>query len=278
MSAFVPPSDRNSGADFDRDVAVVAQGDGTFASGCPAGWDASGRMQGGMLAAQLLLALSETVDDVGLHPRAITTHFLRAPVVGDYSIACTVERVGRAVTNVSARVTQSDKLLALAMAVFATDREGLDFDELPMPQVAPPTPSRRVEAYMPEISRPFSQRIVVQQRLGDAPLSSSVGPMENGAWFGFSDPRPIDASGLLVFCDAALMPWWSRLSEMIPTATLDYTVHFRADLPRLDPDEMVFCQSETRLVRGGLLDWDVVAWAPDGTVMCLARQQLVSFK
>jgi acyl-CoA thioesterase len=279
MSTSPPLSDRSPGgfgSAFDRDVPLVAQADGTFTAAALEGWDGSGRVHGGVLAAQMLMAMSETVDDPTRQPRSLTSHFVRPPSADEYTVACVVERSGRTVSNVSARVKQAGSLVAMAMAAFATERRGPDFDELPMPDVAPPTPARQTEAFVPEFSLPFSRRIIAQQRLGLTPLSSPDGPMQIGGWLGFADPRPLDGPGLLVLCDAAMMPWWIRLPEIIPTATLDYTVHFRADLPRSDPHELVFCQFETRLVRGGLLDWDAVAWAPDGTVLCLARQQLVS--
>ena len=135
------------------------------------------------------------------------------------------------------------------MAVFATGRLGPDFDELPMPRVAPWTTSGRVEAYVPEFAAPFSDRVVLQQRLGPEALSSPDGPMVSGGWLAFSDRRPIDAPGLLVLCDAGMMPWWVRLPAMIPTATLDLTMHFRSELPRTDPDEPI----ATRVAMLGLL-------------------------
>jgi hypothetical protein len=100
--------------------------------------------------------------------------------------------------------------------------------------------------------------------------------MRNAGWIGFTDPRPFDAAGLLVLCDAGMMPWWARLDGDAMTATVDYTMHFRADFPLDYPDGLAVIENTTRYVHAGLLDWDAVVWGPDGTVMCLARQQLVT--
>lgn len=79
-----------------------------------------------------------------------------------------------------------------------------------------------------------------------------------------------------MLCDATIMPWWVRLSDPIPTATVDYTLHLRSDLPRSTPHELVYGQFATHLVSGGFLDWDGVVWDAHGEVLCLARQQLVT--
>jgi acyl-CoA thioesterase len=262
--------------EFDRDALVQSQSDGTWVASAPPGWGGGGRAQGGFVAAQMALAMADHVGDDRRQVRAITAQFLRPTPTGRYQIECTTERDGRTMTNVTARVVHEGATTALAMAVFAVERDGLEFDELPLPDVDPPTPTRAMEAEVPLFAYPFADRVVVQQREGRVPFSASSGPMQIGGWLGFADPRPIDAAGLLVLCDATIMPWWVRLPEPVPTATVDYTIHVRGDLPRSYPHELVYGQFATRLVRGGFLDWDGVVWGPDGTVLCLARQQLVT--
>ena len=99
--------------------------------------------------------------------------------------------------------------------------------------------------------------------------------METAGWVGFAEPRPFDAAGLLVLCDAGMMPFWARIDTEVATATLDYTLHFRANFPIRSAEGMAAVANTTRLVDGGLLDWDVVAWASDGTPLCFARQQAI---
>lgn len=263
--------------EFDRDAALARLPDGTWQGVAPPSWcGATGRPQGGFLAAQLMLAMQEAMDDPARQPRSISVHLVRGPSADPYAIDCTVERTGRTVSNTSARLVQDGKLQAVALATFATARAGPEFDEAPLPTVPPATPTRATEAVVPPFALPFAERVVVQQREGERPFAGTGGPMHIGGWLGMADPRPIDAAGLLVLCDATIMPWWVRLSDPVPTATVDYTLHFRGDLPRSTEHELVYGQFTTRLVRGGFLDWDGVVWAPDGTVLCLARQQLVT--
>ena len=262
---------------FDLDTRVRRRSGNLFDAGCPERWrSGTGRPQGGTLAAQMMMAMTETVGDPRFHPRAVTTHFVRGPGPGDYEIECTVERTGRTMVNLSSRCSQRGALMAMTLAVFASDRHGPEFDELPMPDMDPPSPDRGREAWAPDFAHPFIDQIVSQPRSGPAPFSAPDGPMVNAGWIGFADPRPFDAPGLMVLCDAGMMPWWARLPEGKITATVDYTLHFRSNFPRSYPGELAVIQNRTCLVRDGLLDWDAVVWGPDGDVLCLARQQLVT--
>jgi acyl-CoA thioesterase len=267
----------NELSEFDRDIRVTRVDGTTFETITPDGWKAAtGRPQGGTIAAQIMLAMIEAVDDATFHPRAFSGHFLRGPGPDPYRIEVVIERTGRTMVNVSARCVQGDKLQVMAMAVFGADRHGPTFDELPMPDLAPPSADRVRESYAPDFAFPFVDRIVCQPRLGPKQFSAPDGPMHNAAWLGFADPRPFDAPGLLVLCDAGLMPWWGRLDSDVPTATVDYTMHFRSNFPVDTPDGLAVVENRTRYVSDGLLDWDAVVWSPHGEVLCLARQQLVT--
>jgi acyl-CoA thioesterase len=263
--------------EFDRDAAIERIGDGVFRAGAPESWrTADGRPQGGYVAAQVLMGMMETVGDPAMHPRSITAHLVRSPGLGDYEIRCSIERRGRTITNVSARCFQDGKLQTVAIAVFGTDRHGPEFDELPMPDIAPPTSDRSREAFAPEYAYPFIGRITAQPRLGGLPFANPEGPMHNAGWLGFTDPRPFDAPGLMVLCDAGMMPFWIRLDDVVTTATVDYTMHFRTDFPRSYPLEMGVIENRTRLVKDGHMDWDITMWGPDGEVLCIARQGVIT--
>ena len=261
---------------FDRALELERTSEFGFRSNTPDSWRSrDGRPQGGLVAAQLMQAMIESVHDEHLHPRSITTQFLRSPGPGPYDISVTIERAGRTVTNLSARCIQDGKLQSIAIAVFGVDRDGQDFDELPMPKIAAPN-GREREAFYPDFAYPFADHIVAQLRTGHEPFSQPDGPMHNAGWVGFTDARPFDAPGLLVLADAGMMPYWIRLDGMVTTATVDYTVHFRSDFPRSYPNELAVIENQTRLVRNGFLDWDITIWGPDGEVLSLARQQVIT--
>jgi hypothetical protein len=72
-----------------------------------------------------------------------------------------------------------------------------------------------------------------------------------------------------------MTPWAARLEDDVTTATLDYTVHFRANLPIDYGHDLAAIENRTRFGQEGVLAWDVAMWGPDGRVLCLARQQAV---
>lgn len=260
---------------FDDAIALRPLGHGRYTASPPRSWAvASGRTAGGLMAAQLLAGAIAVVDDADRPPLSFTAHLLRAPAEGEFEVQAEVLRAGRSIINVAARAVQNDKLIATALGSFATSRPSPELDELPMPDVAPPTPGGVSEAFIPEFVYPYGDNIVLQERTGQPALSGSAGPMERIGWAGFALPRPVDGPGLVLVGDIGMMPWWMRLDELYESATLDHTVHFRADLRNVAADDLVLVRSRTGLVRGGYLDWDMDIWAPDGTLLCHSRQLL----
>jgi len=263
------------GTSFDDAIALRRLGDGRFEASTPPSWTASGRAPGGLLEAQMFAGIDATADGDALRPLSFTAHLLRAPAAESYEVHVDVLRAGRTVWTLAVRIVQDAKLIATALCSYAAERPGPDFDERPMPEVAPPSLAREVQGYRPEFAFPFADNIVIQERLGPAVFSASDGPMERAGWIGFATPRRIDAPALLTLTDTGMMAWWVRLERMHRTATLDHTTHFRTDLGTVDADGFVLIQSRTGLVRGGYLDWDIDVWAPDGTLLCQSRQMVV---
>jgi acyl-CoA thioesterase len=99
--------------------------------------------------------------------------------------------------------------------------------------------------------------------------------MESGGWMGLLEPRPLDALSLAMLADAWYSPPFERLDAPAMSPTVDLTVHFRAPLPRNDPDELVLLHLHTGLLRDGFFEVDAEIWAQDGTLLCQARQLAV---
>jgi acyl-CoA thioesterase len=259
---------------FDDAIALTTMSDGRYGVHVPTSWTASGRAAGGLVEAQLFAGLADLMRDSDKQPLSFTAHLLRSPQAGQAEIHTEVLRQGRSIANLGVRMLQNDKLIATALASFATARPGPDLDELPMPKVAPATCDRASTSYIPEFAYPYGHNIVIQDRLGPKPFSAPQGPMHRVGWVGFAQPRPVDGSSLLMFGDIGMMGWWVRLDYMHITATLDHTTHFRADLDAIKADDLVLMSSRTSLARHGYLDWDAAIWAPDGTLLCQSRQLL----
>ena len=308
---------------FDRDTAVhrrppggldqlATDGDGAsalvatatttalFDADVSPDWRAGRGPHGGYLAAMLLRALTETVADAQRAPRSLTIHYARAPEPGPVQIRTAIERAGRSLSTLSARMEQDGKLMALALAAFSVPWHAPEISDLPLPEVEPPEP--RVDGPRPPhpMAPPFARHMEFQPRMGTRPFTGAQAPMEVGGWLALAEPRPLDALALAFFSDALFSPPFIRLTEPAVTPTIDLTIHFRASLtsgPSRDPDaglaatesgaalpepgaavpgpgagEHCFARFRSTVVHEGFFEEDGVIWAADGTVLLHSRQ------
>ncbi len=262
--------------DADADADADAEGQRVaFTAHVSPDWRAGRGPHGGYLAAMLLRALTEAVDDPRRAPRSLTIHYARAPQPGPVSIDVQIERRGRSLSTLSARMEQDGTLVALALAAFSVAWDAPHIAELPLPEVAPPDPERKSAVPLFANAPAFTGHLIIQPRIGAVPFQGSDAPMEIGSWLGLAEPRPIDALSLAFFSDALFSPPFIRLREPSTTPTIDLTVHFRTPLPRNaepDPDELCFARFRSGLIKDGFFEEDGVIWASDGTVLAQSRQ------
>jgi acyl-CoA thioesterase len=277
---------------FDRDTAVHRL-DGQESPGEPArlrfaaevshDWRAGRGPHGGYLAAMLLRALTETVADSERAPRSLTIHYARAPKPGPVRIHTVIERGGRSLSTLSARMEQDGAMVALALAAFSVAWTAPEISELELGEVAPADSSRETSRWLSEQvaagqAPQFLSQLVVQPRVGAAPFSGEEVPMVLGAWLGLRDPsRPLDALALALFSDSLYSPPFMRITEPATSPTVDLTIHFRTSMARAgnephDPAELCFARFRSTLVHEGFFEEDGVIWGPDGTALAQSRQ------
>jgi hypothetical protein len=190
--------------------------------------------------------------------------------MGPVTVRAQVEREGRSLTSLSARLEQAGELLGLALGAWSRPWPGPTLDESPMPAVGPPDDGRRVDRDFPRDDRPpFMHRLAMQHRFGDPPFTGSDRG-ETGGWLGLLEQRPVDALAVAICADAWFPAPWPRLAEFAPAPTIDLTMHFRAPLPL--PDTLLLGRFRSRLVRDGFFEEDGELWAPDGTLVAQSRQ------
>jgi len=258
---------------FRRDTAVVPRGDGSYDVEVAPQWRAGRGPHGGYLAAMMLRALTETVADAQRAPRSLTIHYARAPQPGPAEIHTTVERAGRSLSTLSARLLQDGEVQALALAAFSTPWTGRpELDDRPMPEVAPPA-ARPTEPMLGDGGGPrFVQHLVMQPRFGPLPFSGSDEPMVTGGWLGLFEPQPIDAPAIALFADAWWSPPFGRLTELATSPTIDLTIHFRRLDVDPDPQALCLARFHTGLVHDGFFENDATIWSPNGQLLAHARQ------
>jgi acyl-CoA thioesterase len=270
---------------FDRDTAVrrvdggnndggQALSETLFAAEIASGWRAGRGPHGGYLAAMLLRALTAAVDNPERTPRSLTIHYTRAPEPGAIEIHTTVERAGRSLSTLSARMQQDGRVTALALAAFSVPWTAPGANELPMPELAPPDAERRSTPKLFKGAPEFTRHLVMQPRVGAVPFAGSGAPMRIGGWIGLPEQRAVDALSLALFCDAWFPPSFIALDSPAISPTIDLTIHFRQSIEGCDCDPAALCLGvfDTRLLHEGLFEEDGVIWAPDGTVLAQSRQ------
>jgi len=269
---------------FDRDTAVWReQGEErasvgaqtVFAAEVSPDWRAGRGPHGGYLAAMLLRALVESVADAERAPRSLTIHYLRPPEPGPAQIVTTLERQGRSLSTLSARMQQGGETIALVLGAFSVAWGGPEISEVELPQVEPAAATREGVSLIQEGAPMFASHIVLQPRMDGIPFAGSEQQMEVRGWLGLSEPRPIDALSLAFFSDALMPAPYMRLVEPAGVPTVDLTVHFRARMPLApdpDPAELCLAMTRTDLIHDGLFVEDGTIWAADGTLLAQSRQ------
>ncbi len=229
-------------------------------------------VNGGYVAAVVTRALEVVVADPERRPRSLTVHYLAGCRPGPARVAVEVERAGRSLTSLSARVTQEGSTVALALAAFAVDRPGLDFQHRPMPEAPPPDelPGWPWGDTGPDFRFNWDYRPCV----GPMPFSRAAEAV-SGGWIRPAEPRPLDAGVVAAMADAWIPPAATMLDQprgSLPT--IDLTIHFRASLPPAGavPGDFAFAVFESRVGADGYCESDGVIWSPAGRVLAQARQ------
>jgi acyl-CoA thioesterase len=216
----------------------------------------------------LLRALTEAVGDDARMPRSLTVYYPAAPAGGPVSIRTQVERAGRSMSTVTARLEQGGGVAALALAAFSaewpktveldtTDRPGVpSFDEI--------APLDR-----DGLAPPFANYFNFRPAVGDewftgAPRAAS------GGWMRLKEDHPLDAPLVAALTDAWPPAIFPAATAPVAAPTIELTVHFRSPLPA--PGRWVLGAFESRVARDGFFEEDGTLWTEDGEVIAQSRQ------
>ena len=259
-------------ANFERDTAVSAAGDGAFDCEIRPEWWVVAGPNGGYLAAIVVRALKAMVpEDRAL--RSLTMHYMRAPEAGPAVVRVETVREGRSVTFLRAELEQGGRPQATALAAFATQREGVDLDlarppEVPAPEDLPVRGEIRREA------PPFAQNFDFRAAIGGRPFSGADEAV-TGGWLRPTDgPDELDAPLTVALCDSWFPAVFTAVEAPLAVPTLDLTVHLRAPLPQ--PAGWVLGHFRTRRARDGFLEEDGELFSRDGELLAQSRQLALS--
>lgn len=261
---------------FDRDTAVEPLGPGVYAARIDPGWWVVAAPNGGYLAAIVLRACEAAVGDPTRTPRSLTLHFAAPPEAGPARIETRVERAGRRLSTLSARLLQQERLLVLALAAFSEPRpRGPELSHARMPEVPPPERCPRLEKRI-EMHDRYEHRWAV----GSQPFAGGDEAL-GGGWIRLAEPRRLDAPLAAAFTDAfppALFGAVADLSLVGGVPTVDLTIHFRAPLPPpgARPEDYTLAVFRSRLARDGFVEEDGELWSPRGELLVQSRQHALA--
>jgi acyl-CoA thioesterase len=259
--------------DFERDTAVAPAGDGVWQATISDRWGVPRGPNGGYIAAMILRALQGAVADSERAPRSLTLHYLRPPVSGQPAqIHVTVERAGRTLTSLSARLVQDDRTMAIALAAFAADFPSAADYATPPPAVGAPPAELFTVPDGPGVPT-IALRTAIVPLFGPPPLSGGDEALAGG-WLRLAEPRVADEAAVAFYADAWLPSPFARLTVPAPAPTVDLTIHFRTRLPHpgMAPDAAVLARFSSSTSQGGFFEEDGSIWAPDGTLLAQSRQ------
>jgi acyl-CoA thioesterase len=263
---------------FEQDTAVTPAGDGVWEATISDRWAVPRGPNGGYIAALILRALEAAVDDPDRAPRSLTLHYLRPPVPGQPAqIHVTVERAGRTLTSLSARLVQDGRTMVLALAAFAGDfAAALDYMAAP-PDVGPPPAELHTVPAAPGVPE-IALRVAASPVFGSGAMAGGDKALAGG-WLRLAEPRVADAAALAFYADAWLPSPFARLQAPVPAPTIDLTIHFRTRLPHpgMAPDAPVLARFSSSTSQGGFFEEDGAIWAPDGTLLAQSRQLALLF-
>ena len=256
---------------FDRTTALREIGTDRYEAEITRDWWIGVGPNGGLVAALLLKAASETVAEPARAPRTLTVHYLAAPREGSAELTSVIERAGRGVTFTSTRLIQDGRLCAVAMSAHAMPRDPLRaWRAEAMPGTPPPDECPPVESGYddPAMRQVWDARWAIRPSTDDYIV---------GGWARLADRRHVDVHVLAAMADGWMPPLMAAGAEGITVPTMELTVHFRADARNVDfgPEHWCFARFESTTGHEGFLNETGEIWAADGTLLVQCRQLAV---
>jgi acyl-CoA thioesterase len=253
---------------FAADAAVTQLGPGRFTAELHERWSSLVGIHGGYTAAIVANAITATVDDPSRALRSFATQFVSVPRPGPVEIEVTVERTGKSMTTTTARLAQEGRLLQIAHAASSTTRPGLAYDDYVRPGDADPGDTPRFWS-----ADGVSHFQNAEVRLDPAAiLFAGSNEAHLAAWLRPLEGERINAPWLVAMCDVLPPAIFSRTAGPVAAATIEYFVHLATAEPAVPAGEYVYLSCRSLLSNEGFALEDATVWAPDGSVLAVARQ------
>jgi acyl-CoA thioesterase len=246
-------------------------------------WWGHDALFGGYVEALAVAAMRAELDDPSMAVASTSVHFFRPFVDGPFRAEVTVERRGRSMANLHARLFSGGRLAGQAIAAFATRRARAEVQPISPPEAvaSPIGPDERPVASALDI--PTHTQFDFFPRLGAFRMGPAEGGpepsvtrtgVEVGGWVRPRFATTVDASLVMMLQDLWLPSIYHHWREPAVAVSVDITTQFRAALPAdgEDADSGVFVLLRTATSAGGLVDEDCEIWSSSGAFLSQGRQ------
>lgn len=259
-------------ATFVEATSIEPVGAGRYQCRFTSPWYQGRGAYGGVVGGVLLRAMEHRLADPARPVRTLHVNFCAPAEEGVGEVRVSLERVGKLVAHVTAKVEGAGGVVALATATFGAPRaRAPEYVELKRPDVPPPHEVTPVpeDVPMPAFCQFFEYRYCV----GGAPYSG--GPVaEVGGWIRPRVPQVLDAPLCVGLMDAYPPSVLSRVDGPRPAASVDFTIDFFHALPRpgLREDAHYLRTGRSRVSGEGFSDDHQELWTEDGVLLAQCRQ------
>jgi acyl-CoA thioesterase len=255
---------------FDRDTALVAQGEGRFAGTVSENYWVQSGPNGGYLAAIALRGAATAVPEPDRAPRSLHVSYLTPPKTGPFELTTEVIRRGRSLTTVGVRMEQNGREFLRASACFSEAFSKIAFQDCAPPDVLPIEQSQLVEKRIA-----MNHQYDMLRALGGVERASPRAV--SAGWIRFADPRPIDALALAALWDAWPPAVFARAFEQrfrgaVPTVEVSVYFRRRVPLPSTAPGDYVLLKVESTMAEDGVVEESGEIWSRDGLLLAQSRQ------
>lgn len=258
---------------FASDTAVTPLAEGRWSADIDRGWWIERGPNGGYLAAIVMRAVLAEAGSEERRPRSMTLHYLRPPSEGPCEVEVVVERAGRGLSTVSARLQQGGRDCVLALVALGVDRPGPELHDHGPPEVArpediPPRPEGAVVG--PDIA--FRHRFELRPALGTLPFEHGAEAL-TGGWIRTAEGDPVDEVLLAALPDSWPPAVFSKLELPVGVPTVELTMHFRNVPPR--KPGWCLMRFTTLEASEGYLEETGEVWSEEGVLLAESRQLAV---
>ena len=178
-------------------------------------------------------------------------------MAGDAELQIDIEKKGRTLSTVTAKLTQGDRTIALAIATFAAARDNYSFCDLKPPIVPKANEIATTNTMGPDIEGHVPFRDHYDQLLAIGPIPPETADDASvGGWTRFRENRQFDDLAIVAISDS----WYPGLMVKdtpvpVHAPTVDYTVHFVSSVPlaSISIDDYLLVHFTTSVAQEGYL-------------------------